>query len=152
MGDGACVGARAGFIGGLAKGAAGGRCRLLGARGAGRSGPARGAGRSGPARGRRRGRARALEGSSTAGRAGGAGNWAACGRAAGRSRRGRAGRWAWDRGALGVGARGAWPGRAAWAPGLALGCALGALGPFSIRFDSVFFMSQLLDIVRKPGS
>ena len=140
MGDGACVGARAGSVGGLAKGAAGGPCRPLGARGAGRSGPARG---------RRRGRARALEGSSTAGRAG---NWAAGGRAAGCSRRGRAGRWAWDRGALGVGARGAWPGRAAWAPGLALGCALDALGPFSIRFDSVFFMSQLLDIVREPGS
>ena len=33
-------------------------------------------------------------------------------------------------------------GRAAgrrWAPGLALGSALGALGPFSIRFDSFFF-------------
>ena len=26
----------------------------------------------------------------------------------------------------------------AWAPGLTLGCALGALGPFSIRFDSFF--------------
>ena len=35
------------------------------------------------------------------------------------SRRGRAGRWAW--------------------PGLALGSALSALGPFSIRFDSFFF-------------
>ena len=42
--------------------------------------------------------------------------------------------------------------RAAWAPGLALGCALGALGLFSIRFDSVFFLSQLLDIVREPDS
>ena len=29
--------------------------------------------------------------------------------------------------------------RAAWAPGLALGSALSALGPFSIRFDSFFF-------------
>ena len=29
-------------------------------------------------------------------------------------------------------------GRAAWARGLALGSALGALGPFLIRFDSVF--------------
>ena len=44
------------------------------------------------------------------------------------SRRGRAGRWAWARG-LGV----------AWAPGLALGSALSALGPFLIRFDSFFF-------------
>ena len=33
-------------------------------------------------------------------------------------------------------ARGA---RAVWAPELALGSALGALGPFSIRFDSFFF-------------
>ena len=40
----------------------------------------------------------------------------------------------------GVGARGAGRGRAAWAwPGLALGSALNALGPFSIRFDSFFF-------------
>ena len=41
----------------------------------------------------------------------------------------RAGRtaWAW----LGAGC-------AAWARGLAADCALGALGPFSIRFDSVF--------------
>ena len=59
-------------------------------------------------------------------------------RAAGRgNRRGRAqsarGRAGW--------AAGARPGR--WARGLALGCALGALGPFSIRFDSVFFLSQL---------
>ena len=33
-------------------------------------------------------------------------------------------------------AAGARPGR--WAPGLALGSALGALGPFSLRFDSFF--------------
>ena len=75
--------------------------------------------------------------------------------------RGRAGRWAWARGALGVGARGARrgrPGRAAWACGaawardLATGCALGALGLFSIRFDSVLFLSRFLDIVREPGS
>ena len=45
----------------------------------------------------------------------------------GKRARGRA-QQAWARG-LGV----------AWAPGLALGCALGALGPFSIRFDSFFF-------------
>ena len=42
--------------------------------------------------------------------------------------------------------------RAAWAPGLATGCALGALGLFSIRFDSVFFLSQFLDVVLEPGS
>ena len=30
-------------------------------------------------------------------------------------------------------------GRTSWAHGLAAGCALGALGPFSIRFDSFFF-------------
>ena len=41
---------------------------------------------------------------------------------------GRAGRW-------GVGAQGA----GSWARGLALGSVLGALGPFSIRFDSFFF-------------
>ena len=57
-------------------------------------------------------------------RASAAGAWACA--AAGRRRRRAAGRWA----------RGA---RAAWAPGLALGSALGALGPFSIRFDSFFF-------------
>ena len=39
------------------------------------------------------------------------------------------------RGARGAGRRG----RAAWARGLALGSALGALCPFSIRFDSFFF-------------
>ena len=32
--------------------------------------------------------------------------------------------------------------RQAWARGLALGSALGALGPFSIRFDSFFFLSH----------
>ena len=55
-----------------------------------------------------------------------------------RSARGRAG-WA-------AGAR---PGR--WAHGLALGCALSALSLFSIRFDSVLFLSRFLDIVREPG-
>ena len=61
----------------------------------------------------------------------------------------RRGRWARGRalGARQAGARRA--GRAAWAPGLALGCALGL---FSIRFDSVLFLSQFLDIVREPGS
>ena len=46
-------------------------------------------------------------------------------------------------------ARGA---RAAWARELATGCALGALGLFSIRFDSVLFLSWFLDIIREPGS
>ena len=36
--------------------------------------------------------------------------------------------------------------------GLATGCALGALGLFSIRFDSVLFLSRFLDIIREPGS
>ena len=39
-------------------------------------------------------------------------------------------------------ARGLGAGRAAWARGLALASALGALGPFSIRFDSFFFLSH----------
>ena len=47
-----------------------------------------------------------------------------------------------DRGSLG-----ARPGR--WARGLATGCALGL---FSIRFDSVLFLSRFLDIIREPGS
>ena len=46
------------------------------------------------------------------------------------------------RGAAGRGsrrgrARGVRPGRG-WVHGLAVGCALDALGPFSIRFDSIF--------------
>ena len=66
---------------------------------------------------------------------------AVCGRwvgaqARGRALQGRAGR----------------AGRAAWARGLAAGWALGALGLFSIRFDSVLFLSRFLDIVREPGS
>ena len=57
-----------------------------------------------------------------------------------------------ERGACGAGpagrqARGLGAGRAAWAPGLALGCALGALGPFSIRFDSFFFLSHQMNTV-----
>ena len=44
------------------------------------------------------------------------------------------------RGVRSRGAAGALPGR--WARGLALGSALGALGPFSIRFDSFFFLSH----------
>ena len=53
------------------------------------------------------------------------------GRSAGRGRARQQARahaaWAW------LGTR-----RAAWARGLVAGCVLGALGPFSIRFDSVF--------------
>ena len=69
--------------------------------------------------------------------------------AGGRARAGerQLGRRCWARGRQGAGraagrrwARGA---RAAWAPGLALGSALGALGPFSIRFDSFFFPESL---------
>ena len=37
--------------------------------------------------------------------------------------------------------------RAAWLPGLALGSALGALGPFSIRFDLFFFLSHQMNTV-----
>ena len=86
--------------------------------------------------------------------------WLACGRArrfagvrgrartgAGRtgSRRGRAAGRAGGRRAAGRrAARGV---RAAWAPGLALGSALGALGPFSIRFDSFFFLSHQINTV-----
>ena len=83
---------------------------------------------------------------------------------AGRRRHGR-----WARGALGArgagraaagaGARGrqAWgvrgaTGRIAWACCWTMGCALGALSLFLVRFDSVLFLSQLLDIVREPGS
>ena len=74
-------------------------------------------------------------------------------RGAGRARRGvgrRHGRAAGAGSRRGRGARGVRPGR--WAPGLALGCALGALGLFSIRFDSVLFLSRFLDIVREPSS
>ena len=48
--------------------------------------------------------------------------------------------------------RGRGAGRAAWARGLATGCALGEHGLFSIRIDSVLFLSRFLDIVREPGS
>ena len=48
-------------------------------------------------------------------------------------------------GASGLGVR---PGRAAGPTS----CALGALGLFLTRFDSVVFLSQFLDIVREPGS
>ena len=38
------------------------------------------------------------------------------------------------------------------ARGLAMGCALGALGLFLTQFDSVLFLSRFLDIIREPGS
>ena len=37
--------------------------------------------------------------------------------------------------------------RAAWARGLALGCALGALSLFLARFDSIFFRSHKMNTV-----
>ena len=96
------------------------------------------------------------------------GRWGAQARVLGRwgvqqALRCAAGRWARGRAA---GARGAWQAgagraasrrwacgaRAAWARGLALGCALGALDLFSIRFDSVLFLSRFLNVVREPGS
>ena len=55
------------------------------------------------------------------------------GRATGRITRGR-------RAAQALGARGG------------QGCALGALGLFLARFDSVLFLSQFFDIIREPGS
>ena len=75
--------------------------------------------------------------------------------ALGRGRRAAAGTGA--RGARGTGlagrqAPGLGPGRAAWARLLATGCALGALGLFSIRFYSVLFLSRFLDIIREPSS
>ena len=65
--------------------------------------------------------------------------WRARGRAAGRA--------AGALGARGTAGRCSRRGRAAWAPGLALGSALGALGPFSIRFDSFFFLSHQMNTV-----
>ena len=56
--------------------------------------------------------------------------------AGGRQGAGRAASRRWARGA-----------RAAWAPGLALGSALGALGPFSICFDSFFFLCHQMNTV-----
>ena len=82
-------------------------------------------------------------------------------RAAGarQGRHGRAGRGLGVRGA--AWACGARPGRAgrglgvrgaAWACCWPTSCALGALGLFLARFDSVLFLSQFLDIIREPGS
>ena len=75
------------------------------------------------------------------------------GLASGRPRQGRCSgtRGACSRGARGVrsrGVAGTRPGR--WARGLATGCALGALGLFSIQFDSALFLSRFLDIIREP--
>ena len=86
------------------------------------------------------------------------GSWAGTERAgvgAGARRRGRWGAQAWTLGRARQGVVGARPGR--WARGraccgLALGCALDALALFSIRIDSVLFLSRFLDIVREPGS
>ena len=93
------------------------RCRRADARASGRC-----AGRAGERQAHGRWRARARAGERQLGA--GAGGRQGAGRAAGR-------RWA----------------RAAWAPGLALGSALGALGPFSIRFDSFFFLSHQMNTV-----
>ena len=85
--------------------------------------------------GRRRPTAAARERS---GRVGVRGSWAqaqARGRALGARQAG-----CWARGRQALGARG----RAAWASGLALGS---ALGPFSIRFDSFFFLSHQMNTV-----
>ena len=121
------TGARAGALG---RAAGAGACgRALGGRawhGQARCGRADGRGRAN-GRGRADGRGRA------AGRAGGR-------RTDGRQRRAR-------RAQQGRQARSLGAGRAAWAPGLALGSALGALGPFSIRFDSFFFLSHQLNTV-----
>ena len=72
-------------------------------------------------------------------RAGGAGRAAGVRDARDRARqqaRASAGRM--GQGLAGRQARGLGAGGAGWARGLALGCALGVLGLFSIRFDSVF--------------
>ena len=102
--------------------------QVLGAAGAGRAGELQERGSAGGARGvggRRMGRA----------------NGRRVGRADGR----RAG--------AQQGTEGARQGRAgcsAWARGLATGCALGALGLFSIRFDLVFFLSRFWTLFVNP--
>ena len=99
------------------------------------------AGRAWGARQGRAAGARALAGARARGRAAAGrrravGCWAR-GRALGaRQGTGRAAGRRWASGA-----------RAAWAPGLALGSALGALGPFSIRFDSFIFLSHQMNTV-----
>ena len=74
------------------------------------------------------------------------------GRARGSQADAGAGAWVSAGGELTAGRHEASEARAAWVRGLATGCALGALGLFSIRFDSVLFLSRFLDIVREPGS
>ena len=98
-------------------------CRRADARASGRR--AGRAGERGAQASGRRWRARPRVGERQLGA--GAGGRQGAGRAAGRR---------WARGA-----------RAAWAPGLALGSALGALGPVSIRFDSFFFLSHQMNTV-----
>ena len=96
---------------------------------AGRAGRAVGAARHGRCRQRARGRAEQAAAGARGARQAGCRRWARAGHAAGtRQGAGHAAGRRWARGA-----------RAAWAPGLALGSVLGALGPFSIRFDSFFF-------------
>ena len=108
--------------------------RALGRAGVARTGALQAGGRAGERQARwarrRAGRAGERQARARAGErqlGAGAGGRQGAGRAAGRRR-----------------ARGA---RAAWAPGLALGSALGALGPFSIRFDSFFFLSHQMNTV-----
>ena len=122
----ACVGRRAGVRGAQGwrawdarQGRAAGVARGRGARQAGQA-----SGRRAGARGMR-GRARGARGRGAAGRAELA-RHRRCAR--GHARPGRG---------LGV----------AWAPGLTLGSALGALGPFPIRFDSFFFLSHQMNTV-----
>ena len=67
-----------------------------------------------------------------------------------RGRSGRARAWQGARGARGRAQQGR--ARARGPRCLATGCALDALGLFSIRIDSVLFLSRFLDIVREPGS
>ena len=102
-----------------------------------------------------RGRAERAAGRAGVGRIGRAGVQSARGALGAQACRARGARGRRAAGAAaGAGARGARGARlAGWqARGLALGCALGALGLFLARFDSVFFLSQFLDIVLKPGS
>ena len=56
------------------------------------------------------------------------------------------------RGAAAGAGRGSRRGARQQARGATAGCALGTLGLFLTRFDSLLFLSQFLDIVREPGS
>ena len=121
----ACLGARMGTAGGWARGRGAQRARGLAEQAARRRwgvGVHSGRGRQARTRqvsGSRRGSARSSRGMA---------GWAAGARPR---------RWARSLGA----------GPAALARELALGCALGALGLFSIRFDSVFFLSHQMNTV-----